>query len=252
MNSDQWDWVHRTLSSAAAWLLHTKAALLSGMRSVCSYQPRKSTNEADRLTVTFGNVLYKSPLTNSFETTCKTKSFLYLSVVTYYLDFSPWVNFQCRLPYSVCIAPVCTHACMHAHTNNTRVHTHNMLLVHHTHTHTQRKKLGAVSHVWTIFDPNLVTEIVFSHGDFLIQTRRCVNMHHQVPYHQYIPLGPPVIATQTVPCWCRSFPLQAWYLWTWNTQESAGSVAPVVRWLPNHDATHHHQEHDPEEHGQGE
>ena len=145
MNSDQWDWVHRTLSSAAAWLLHTKAALLSGVRSMCSYQPRKSTNEADRLTVTFGNVLYKSPLTNSFETTCKTKSFLYLSVVTYYLDFSPWVNFQCRLPYSVCIAPVCTHACMHAHTNNTRVHTHNMLLVHHTHTHTEKKTGCSVS-----------------------------------------------------------------------------------------------------------
>ena len=64
MNSDQWDWVHRTLSSAAALLLHTKAALLSGVRGVCSYQPRKSTNEADRLAVAFGNVTYKSSWTN--------------------------------------------------------------------------------------------------------------------------------------------------------------------------------------------
>ena len=105
MNSDQWDWVHRTLSSAAAWLLHTKAALLSGVRNVCSYQPRKSTNEADRLAVTFGSVLYKSSLTNKWvlKLLVKKESFFYLSVVTHYLDFSPWVNFQCRLSDNICI-----------------------------------------------------------------------------------------------------------------------------------------------------
>ena len=136
MNSDQWDWVHRTLSSAAAWLLHTKAALLSGVRNVCSYQPRKSTNEADRLAVTFGSVLYKSSLTNKWvlKLLVKKESFFYLSVVTHYLDFSSWVNFQCRLSYSVCIAPVCTHTRTHA--NNTHVHTCKQHTCAHTHTHT--------------------------------------------------------------------------------------------------------------------
>ena len=124
----------------------------------------------------------------SFETTCKEREFL-LPVCSHTLfRFFSLSHFQCRLSYCVCIAPVCTHTCMHAHTQTTHMHTHNMLLVHHTYTHTE--KMCAVSHVWTIFDSNLVTEIVFSHSDFLMQTRRCVNMHCQFPYHQYIPLGP--------------------------------------------------------------